>query len=951
MTARRQRYITRLWTAWLCFWAAAVSAQFDAVGFVPPAFHFTQREYHSGTQNWGVSQTENGVVYVANNKGLLSFDGRKWQLHHVQGRKIVRSVWADDESGRVYVGSFEEFGYFEKKADGQLAYHSLSSLLSAYHFQNDEIWTIVTHAGKIYFQSFASYFVYDGHSVRAYKPEPAPFGMFAVGGMLYMQAIDGDFYTFENEKWTSVVDRKLLANTNVVAVFALAEGIGLVTDKGGIFRYLPQAGFLQKIRTQADRQLSEAVINRALRTHSGDMVLGTLTGGVYVLDSEGNIRWHIDQSNGLGNNTVLGICEDKQQNLWVALDDGVSYINSNSELRYHELHSDIGLVEGMEVYDDTIYLVSNKGLYTLNTESGNAVRLPGFDSQVWFAKRMDKQLFVGHNKGTSVITGSTIRELEQVGVGGMDIKKGVIHGQEVLVESSYTFITIYLKSADGIWYPSHNIENFSDLIDRVEVDPSGNIWANHVHKGVYRIQLQDDLRHIRKMEEWHQMDSLGGGALQLLSLRGNPVFADGMNFYVYDQEQQTVKVSEYLSSELSALTRTKRIIPVSDYKFWFITDSDYNWVVYEGGQYRTTARIPFGSIAKPSNEERATVYVAASGQSYFCLNGSIARYVPSQQHEGYGLALASLTSFNRKEDVKVLEPLTSPIRIDYSKNNVAFEFQYPDYSRQRLRLRYYLEGYDRQWSESAEFTVDYQQLPQGDYVLRAFVINSVNDKLSQIEIPFSITTPWYRSVVAYVVYGILSLALAIGLLSLYFYLKIRQREKEYAQEQARRNRMLEQQEKEITTLRNEKLEAELVHKSKALAGATMMNVKNDEFLEKLLIDFQQFLDTHKIARRHGTAITHHIREHISKEDEWQMFQENFDMIHKNFFRNLKLKYPNLTASDLRLCVLLRLNYATKEIASMQGVSVRGVETARYRLRKKLNLSEEESLTDFLISFQ
>lgn len=152
-------------------------------------------------------------------------------------------------------------------------------------------------------------------------------------------------------------------------------------------------------------------------------------------------------------------------------------------------------------------------------------------------------------------------------------------------------------------------------------------------------------------------------------------------------------------------------------------------------------------------------------------------------------------------------------------------------------------------------------------------------------------------------------------------------------------------------MRNEKLEAELEHKSKILAGATMMNIKHDDFLENLIVELEIFMKEHKISKSQGRPIIQHIRENISTDDQWQMFQENFDMIHKNFFRNLKMKYPNLTPSDLKLCVLLRLNYASKDIAAMQGVSVRGIETARYRLRKKLNLSEEENLNDFLIGFQ
>lgn len=65
-------------------------------------------------------------------------------------------------------------------------------------------------------------------------------------------------------------------------------------------------------------------------------------------------------------------------------------------------------------------------------------------------------------------------------------------------------------------------------------------------------------------------------------------------------------------------------------------------------------------------------------------------------------------------------------------------------------------------------------------------------------------------------------------------------------------------------------------------------------------------------------------------------------------KTLKDKYPDLTPSDLRLCAFLRMNLASKEIAPLLGISVRGVENHRYRLRKRLNLDADSNLTEFMI---
>jgi DNA-binding CsgD family transcriptional regulator len=107
----------------------------------------------------------------------------------------------------------------------------------------------------------------------------------------------------------------------------------------------------------------------------------------------------------------------------------------------------------------------------------------------------------------------------------------------------------------------------------------------------------------------------------------------------------------------------------------------------------------------------------------------------------------------------------------------------------------------------------------------------------------------------------------------------------------------------------------------------------------------------KIQRTQGNTLIKLIDHNLSDDDQWEQFQNNFDLIHENFFMKLKEKYPALTPSDLRLSALLRLNYSSKEIARMLNLTPRGVEAARYRLRKKLALDSDKNLVDFMINFK
>ena len=145
-----------------------------AVSFVPVVTNYSPKDYQAGLQNWAIAQgATNGEIYVGNNNGLLSFDGYTWTRHSLPGNQIVRSILVDGD--RIYVGTYEDFGYFTRNAVGGLDYTSLWSQLNNVETHNDEIWNILKVDNAIYFQSFSSWFKYDGKTVTShYDPNLLP---------------------------------------------------------------------------------------------------------------------------------------------------------------------------------------------------------------------------------------------------------------------------------------------------------------------------------------------------------------------------------------------------------------------------------------------------------------------------------------------------------------------------------------------------------------------------------------------------------------------------------------------------------------------------------------------------------------------------------------------------------------------------------------------------------
>ncbi len=93
-----------------------------------------------------------------------------------------------------------------------------------------------------------------------------------------------------------------------------------------------------------------------------------------------------------------------------------------------------------------------------------------------------------------------------------------------------------------------------------------------------------------------------------------------------------------------------------------------------------------------------------------------------------------------------------------------------------------------------------------------------------------------------------------------------------------------------------------------------------------------------------------LKTNIKEPNDWASFEKYFEKVHKDFFKNLKSKYPTITINELNMCALLKLNLRNKDIAQIMGISPDSVRKAQHRLSKKLALSADEVLRDFVLMF-
>jgi len=182
-------------------------------------------------------------------------------------------------------------------------------------------------------------------------------------------------------------------------------------------------------------------------------------------------------------------------------------------------------------------------------------------------------------------------------------------------------------------------------------------------------------------------------------------------------------------------------------------------------------------------------------------------------------------------------------------------------------------------------------------------------------------------------------------------------QKEYYKKKERRleetrQKELHQKQQELKRLKEEQIESELSHVNNLLAASTMNLVVKNEFMENIKEELKEVNLKVEISERRAALekIVREIETTLRVQDDWKQFEYHFDRVHGDFLTRLTNEFTDLTPGEQKLCAFLRLKMDTKEIANLMAITLRGVEVARYRLRKKFGLKTHQNLSKFILEY-
>ncbi len=922
----------------------------NVLAFTPFVRNFSKSTYQAASQNWSIGQDSNGVIYVGNHYGLLRYTGSKWQLYPLREgmQKPVRSLLVADE--RIYVGSLGEFGYFAKTEMGEMCYTSLSDSLPAK--SHSQIWSIVKYNNSIIFQHFGGYFVYDGECLNQFPLNERLQMLHTVDKSIYT-ILGNNIVHYDGGLFQPVVTTKPMSESFITGgiVARNSKELLLITEEKGILQL--DENKLSRWDIAMANEIRNAKPNKCLLTFDSLIIIGTILNGVYALDLNGNLHWHINTENGLPNNTILNLYCDKNNDIWVALDDGVAMIQHANMIQTQKFEKNIGFIYDIASIADTYYVATNQGLFELDQSFRNPHLVPNTSGYILSLDRMNNgSLLIGHSKRTMLIDkNKNLQTISRSAAGGMSVKP-IDHSRNMVMQSSYMSLSIYEEQAGG-WKFRNRIPGLNIPIQSFELERKADAytaWCAHSSTGLFKLKINS---HLRKIEEQHYYPVLNKefkhSKITVARVAQDLLFLDGKSIYTYSEEMDSFALSSTWNSQLGEYAKATRVVHVSKSRYWFINPQGAALVSVKDKNIAILNSLNYASFGLTMLDDFENIVPISNTHSLLCFQNGLMRipHTKAIAHKKTSapthLQCLKVTAYNSEGNTRKMSINSTPLEsLPYAFNNLFFSVDYACFD-QKFTIQYCIKSLSSNWIEMSELgNIDLTRLPSGKHTIGFRIVDDLGKENTRINYQFEILPPYYASSTAFALYVLI--LVTIGWL-IYFMAKRRIEKKEAE--------LRKEQELHIIHLENEKLSNELVYKSKEVTATTMHIIQKKELLQTLQkeLTMQKEELGDKYPRPYYNRMMSIIEHNSMSDEEWNIFQVNFDLIHQSFFRNLRLQHPSLSAQDLKLCALLRLNLDTKQIANMLNITIRGVETRRYRLRKKMDLDSETGLTEFLVDFR
>jgi ligand-binding sensor domain-containing protein/DNA-binding CsgD family transcriptional regulator len=974
------KFIIRILVLLISLLPPIVNAQIKKIG-VPFITNYNPKTYKAASENWDVLQDSKGMMFFANHFGIMQFDGVRWSIvTQPENRSMVRSL-AIDKNDTMYVGAQGDFGYVVQLPNGQYKYTSLVKLIPTSDRNFGDVLHTVIRNKEVIFFSNEGIFIYKNNKIKVIRSEANFDEFFETQNHIYVSDNAKGLLKLENDVLVVLPNSSEFIGMKIRKIFETKEGFIILTQKKGLFTY--KNNQLKPFVTKVDNLLKQNQISTGILLSDGYFGIGTRQSGLIVIDSFGNLIQHINKQMGLQNEYVTNLKVDKEGNLWVTLKEGISMIQISSPLsKILDTSNSETKIYSSKIYQNKLYIATDNGVFWLDWEgykngqheNVHFQHISGMSENVWNVEVFGNSLLAFEKNGIFEIKGN----LAQLVAKTDGAWKGVIipNHPDLLLVGGYNGLYL-LKNKSNTWVFQHKIKGFEESSRVIEIDTKGNIWIAHGYKGIFKIKLNTSFDAVSDLQFYDQKAGFPSSLfLNTFKIHDQILFGTTKGVYKQDAHSKKMIADPVFKKYLGTENHIRLIKADNDNNIWYISGENTGKIIEVKNRNFAVEESPFRKLRYLYIPGFENIQTTLNGDVFFGTQDGLIHYknTKTKKYESkYKAVISEVKSifpkdsllFSSRYDVlpsnkDISEEDISPV-LSYSNNALHFSFASLFYDEaDATKYEYWLEGFEPKWSDwNLQTEKEYTNLPENEYIFHVRAKNIYDVVSEEATFKFEVSPPWYRTSWAYILYLLLFGVLIYAIIKYQKNLAERDREqlilsqeKELLRNRAELNEQKLALEQQNMAIMKENLETTINLKNAKVASNTV----NLIHLNEILLSIKELIS--QIDKKNDanvnfsllTKINRIIDHELQGDQHWNEFEEIFNQLHDNFMQRLKTSFPELTPRDMRLCAYLRMNFNTKEIAPLLGISVRGVEDTRYRIRKKLQLPSDANITEFILNF-
>lgn len=742
---------------------------------LPFITNYSTNDYKAAFQNWALVQGDNGLMYAANNSGVLEFDGVSWQLIPTTEGNPVRSL-AKDPKGRIYVGGSGEVGYLAANGKNRMFFHSLKNKLGRSDWNFGNVWFTFAGKGSVYFVCDFHILEWVGGKFKVWKSDIGALGFaWFVHDELYISASGQGLLKKERDGVKLVRGGKAFKGMGLSGLLPY-EGNKLLAVGFSKEFFIYDGARLEPFVRNGQRVRIRDAVYHGVQLSNGDYALATTGSGLYLMQRDGTIRNNFCRKEGLSSDAVYSVFEDAEKDLWLATDNGITRLETNSPLRI--LNENHGLDENpmdIEVFHDKLFTTNSKGLFELNSTISQGLPKPyfrkieGIDNLTMHCQVYGNELLVSNYDG--------VFKLDQNGNKSQIARENVVRVEETRPAQMPGHLLVGLEGngltellfTGGKWVQGGRRDNMEFYSESFARAPDGTIFLNSRRNGIYEMAWETPgphtLRDNFKLLHHGPENGLSSNKIRWLERVGNAVYASTDEaMHRFNPAKRVFEVDSLLTAGVAPFKGgwINEIVAGRDGTMWFTLYHNYQSHVFEYGNGRLQ-RLPVSG--RLSDALISKVHDNGDGFMLFGSNKWIALFDRTFKAGASKPFQTLIRQVSISQDSLVgFRGAPSVPEIEYG-HRLRFQFALPSYDLStQNQFQYFLEGFHEQWSGwSGESFVDFTNLPEGNYVFRVRGRNVYGEAGSEDRLTFTVLPPWYRTWWAFTLYALLLGGMAVVL--------------------------------------------------------------------------------------------------------------------------------------------------------------------------------------------